>query len=104
MNREDWIDANLAGKFNSRYGDDWSIIWGVTIWKLWKWRNEAIFRDGFTLPYNPAGVILHYISVIGQTEAAFLPFNSRRPTPIMIKWHPPEELLKLPLVLLALGD
>ncbi|CAA0806039.1 Polynucleotidyl transferase- ribonuclease H-like superfamily protein [Striga hermonthica] len=39
---EKWLASNLM--FPSRVGGDgWASIFGVVVWKLWRWRNENLF-------------------------------------------------------------
>ncbi|KAK4259015.1 hypothetical protein QN277_005394 [Acacia crassicarpa] len=33
-------------------------MWGVAVWKLWKWRNNLIFEEGFQKPENPSEIVL----------------------------------------------
>ena len=44
LNLEDWILTNLkSGRYDSN-GVDWSVIFGIAIWHLWFWRNQALFK------------------------------------------------------------
>lgn len=41
----DWIVGNLKRRGTRIKGLDWSLIFGVTCWSLWKCRNEWIFNN-----------------------------------------------------------
>lgn len=56
MNLEDWIILNL--KRNETIGRmPWSVLFGVTCWLLWKWRNKRIFVSDWSYPTNCVAVI-----------------------------------------------
>ncbi|EEF28751.1 hypothetical protein RCOM_0639010 [Ricinus communis] len=47
----------VAGQwgFGIHHVDDWAYVFGVTIWKLWQWRNKEVFGGngrarGWTAP------------------------------------------------------
>ena len=71
---------------------NWSIFWGVTVWKLWKWRNLEIFSSEFQFPKNPRLIIqkmVHEIDQSNLTENEV--FHIHKHEVINIKWKPPQD-------------
>ncbi|KAK4284609.1 hypothetical protein QN277_001415 [Acacia crassicarpa] len=56
---EDWLLLNLKDKGVIGDSSYWCIVFGVSIWLLWGWRNSTIFEDRFVRPVNPAEKVLH---------------------------------------------
>lgn len=50
---------NLRGKCGRGVSSQWSIIYGVAIWRLWSWRNSALSEENFSRPLHPATSILY---------------------------------------------
>lgn len=40
----DWLSRNLRGKVINKIHQKWETLFAVTVWWLWKLRNEAIFK------------------------------------------------------------
>ena len=45
LNLEDWILTNLKPNCYDCNRVDWSVIFGTAIWRLWFWRNQALFKN-----------------------------------------------------------
>lgn len=39
-----WLNQNIAGYGPNTDVGDWSTVFIVTIWWLWKWRNAEVFN------------------------------------------------------------
>lgn len=39
-----WIEINLNPS-NPNSSDDWSLLFGITVWKMWQFRNEETFQN-----------------------------------------------------------
>lgn len=46
----DWMNRNLNNKNLDEFDVAWNIKFAVGIWGLWKWRNDAIFKEEFKDP------------------------------------------------------
>lgn len=57
------------------------MVWAVTIWFLWGWRNECVFTTNFRPPNNPyqsvLGFIRNYMSV-GKVNARSIEVEKMR--------------------------
>lgn len=42
---KDWILTNLKPDRYDSNGVDWFVIFGIAIWRLWFWRNQALFKN-----------------------------------------------------------
>lgn len=40
----EWLEINLKGSVSS-YFKDWRVVFTITMWWIWKWRNELIFSN-----------------------------------------------------------
>ncbi|KAA3475772.1 non-LTR retroelement reverse transcriptase-like [Gossypium australe] len=40
----EWIKANILCRTRARHGTEWNVLFAVSLWWLWKWRNESIFQ------------------------------------------------------------
>lgn len=45
LNLKDYILANLKPACCARSGVDWSSVFGIAIWRLWFWPNQALFSN-----------------------------------------------------------
>ncbi|KAH9671332.1 putative ribonuclease H protein [Citrus sinensis] len=45
LDLKDWILTNLKPNRYDSNGVDWSVIFGIAIWRLWFWRNQALFNN-----------------------------------------------------------
>lgn len=43
LNIHDWLCFNLGKAGVNEILDDWACFFGITIWKIWLWRNQFIF-------------------------------------------------------------
>lgn len=64
---KEWISDNLEK------GSQWSTIFSVSCWWLWKWRNLSLFDQEFQMPTNPEVIITKYAwecsTLIGKYDA-----------------------------------
>ena len=43
MNLRDWLYSNITNRFILYAGFDWNLVFGITAWFLWQWRNQLTF-------------------------------------------------------------
>lgn len=66
---------------------NWSAIWGVAIWSLWKWRNQHSFDANFIKPLDPCSVIMTtWKSFVQIQEDSLISHNT---TVTSSYWQPP---------------
>ncbi|XP_028767839.1 uncharacterized protein LOC114725488 [Neltuma alba] len=83
----DWFALNLKRDLGNISNGNWNLLWGVSIWKLWLWRNNSIFNDNFIKPSNPTAVIMQTWRHFVQIQEMNLALNqSRGQVPA---WQPP---------------
>ena len=41
----EWLLNNLSKGKSVKTGESWSLVFGITIWKLWYWRNQFLFAN-----------------------------------------------------------
>lgn len=44
LNFRDWIDANLNGKWFGQGECNWPATFMISVWWLWRWRNDTVFN------------------------------------------------------------
>lgn len=47
---DSWIHLNLNGRMKAKSDNQWSAIFLVACYMLWKWRNKDIFKENFHRP------------------------------------------------------
>lgn len=87
LDLKNWFEHNLKGSF-SRVSPSWNLIWGVTIWNLWKWRNCFTFQEGFQKPADPIANILQNWKYFVMSEDAIS--KDHEIARLSIKWNPPQ--------------
>lgn len=45
MDFNSWFDLNVAWKGSRRKNEHWNMIFAITVWWVWKWRNEVVFSQ-----------------------------------------------------------
>ncbi|KAK4261982.1 hypothetical protein QN277_027605 [Acacia crassicarpa] len=55
----EWGLLNLNKDLGSRFNEHWHLIWGVGIWMLWLWRNDACFNEDFQRPISPSEKVVN---------------------------------------------
>lgn len=48
-----WLNSNIQGIRGSSISQGWALLFGIAVWKIWLWRNTAIFQ-GTRLPIQQA--------------------------------------------------
>ncbi|KAI9124803.1 hypothetical protein K1719_004130 [Acacia pycnantha] len=61
----EWLAWNLESSVG-----DWDLIFGVTCWFLWGWRNKGIFEKDFNMPTDRAGIVRRYVAEIKDARGA----------------------------------
>ncbi|KAI9080372.1 hypothetical protein K1719_037766 [Acacia pycnantha] len=56
---QDWFQYNLKEDLGRSSASNWSLTFGVGIWRMWSWRNQTVFDPYFSRPPDPASVILN---------------------------------------------
>jgi len=77
---------NLKRELGIDGSTNWSLIWGVSIWSLWKWRNQFIFDNDFLKPIDPLLVIMRNWKSLMQIQDDSL---TNEGTSISPHWQPP---------------
>ena len=84
----DWISFNVREDCGLHGRQHWHLIWGVTCWFLWNWRNKDFFYDNFDRPSNPTSIILNrWKEFCGETDRE-TDMGVRSAT-TSAKWTPP---------------
>ena len=61
---DDQFLSNISQNLNQQLDHNWSRIWGVAIFLLWKWHNQKIFDPTFHPSDKPKSIILNYVANI----------------------------------------
>ncbi|KAK4274538.1 hypothetical protein QN277_017742 [Acacia crassicarpa] len=62
LNLRDWLSLNLNHQIGRGWNGNWSLFFGVAIWKFWDWRNKCIFEHGFSKPSSPLVAIMSLLN------------------------------------------
>ena len=88
---KDWILLNLESVKDETDGN-WAQLFSVTVWWLWRWRNERVFNSSPSIPIDQVSFIL---ARVHQIKSAFNkellePCNQgTRRTEVMVQWKYP---------------
>lgn len=92
MSVYDWTLSNLES--THRHGkDDWDVWVAVTLWWLWRWRNERCFRKP-SLPLNQMAFIYARVCEINRALWLYLTEGldrKRKRVEQFIRWSYPRE-------------
>ena len=58
MSLSDWLFRNLVEQKHHKFPMDWNIVFGVTIWFLWKRRNRFVLGDDSQSPAFSAEILV----------------------------------------------
>lgn len=72
-NLRGWLLNNLAGGKRFEMIENWSLIFGVTVWKIWYWRNQLLFANVSPCRLYVVSEIKAWVHEIQQTFKATLP-------------------------------
>ncbi|KAL2935020.1 hypothetical protein RDABS01_018139 [Bienertia sinuspersici] len=56
MDLQMWITQHVKTS-NAKHPDSWSLIFPLTLWWIWKWRNHYIFNNGADIPWEKTAFI-----------------------------------------------
>lgn len=80
---------NLNKHLGIQSVSNWNQYWAVVVWKLWTWRNECIFKEGFEKPSNPTAVVMKsWRNFVTVQESLFMGDSILRQN---VKWKPPDK-------------
>lgn len=89
-NTYEWLRSNLKGRGSGSGGPRWNLVFGYTIWQLWKWRNECVFCGVTLNAQNIWHVVRIYIQdgdVVGMPTS----LQVQNVEAIFIRWTFPWE-------------
>lgn len=75
LNLREWLINNISSWRRSEKDDNWSLVFGVTIWKLWNWRNQSLIANGSPCSFQVVSDIKAWVHAIQQLNKTNL--NSR---------------------------
>ncbi|CAN1811593.1 Putative ribonuclease H protein At1g65750 [Linum perenne] len=87
MGIADWLRLGIQSK-------DFCLLFGVTIWLLWKTRNEAIFEQKFVTSDQLRLRVLHWITGVRErmrADSQALSGSLRTREEVLASWRPAPE-------------
>jgi hypothetical protein len=64
----DWFQQNMTMNDKLEGGVEWRVVWAVSCYHLWLWRNKENFDGEFVRPRHTARYILQYIEMGSSTN------------------------------------
>lgn len=85
-----WWNANVIHDQDLTPQVDWTEIFAVGCWFLWKWRNSSVHDEFFTLPRDMVGEIYQFLF---NYRAKWVGDHLQPPQEefIAVRWTPPKE-------------
>ena len=93
LNFQDWFLANLS-LAQSRKSEEWSVIFAVTAWWLWRWRNERCFNSEPKIPLDQCAFISARVGEIVKAMSSDLMEvvdHKRKRVERYVRWPYPRE-------------
>lgn len=59
-NLSDSIKRNLSDDFRDHVESDWEVLWVVSVWRFWRWRNFMASSIDFKKHLNPKSLIFKF--------------------------------------------
>nr|GMD07842.1 uncharacterized protein LOC109158742 [Ipomoea batatas] len=93
MNFRDWLDNNIKGTANTKFGREWPMIFAITTWWIWRWRNDYVFNN---VEKDHADKIRWIYTQATETRNAFrnttvLNQNNAAPSTFKLTWEQPPD-------------
>jgi hypothetical protein len=79
MNR----DEKLGG------GLEWRVVWAVSCYHLWLWRNKENFNAEFVRPRNTTRYILQYVENYDIAKRSIQEIIEKPRVTIQVRWEAP---------------
>ena len=91
MTTWDWVLHNINNCNVSSNGVEWSLIFGVSLWLIWQWRNRFVFENQI-MPLDSALSNIHSrCQEINQTTSSCSELSlEKSSTHHLIHWKPPD--------------
>lgn len=101
-----WLDKNIKGSFSSIHATNWPTLFAITVWWIWRWRNDVIFNGSHVCLRRKIVALLSYEA---QVRAAMrtdrvMTHSSVHPVARTGGWHGDEKDAFVLNVDAALGD
>ncbi|KAJ1398465.1 Reverse transcriptase zinc-binding domain [Sesbania bispinosa] len=88
----DWIFSNISSKGTSNGGLPWHLLFGVTCWCIWKYRNAVVFSDETWDPNKIVSTSMHLAcEFVSCCQRVILPNRPMTPYTAPVRWLPPRD-------------
>ncbi|KAA3472034.1 non-LTR retrotransposon transposase [Gossypium australe] len=85
----EWIRTNIICRSRDRHDIEWNVLFAISIWWLWKWRNETIFQ-GKDPPCNTPTHIFEQATFIKDSlTSLFTTGQQATRHERLVSWKPP---------------
>ena len=88
LNLRDWIAGNLQNKWKIISSPPWECIFGVTVWRLWFWRNHFLFAGKLVDSLTVYMDVMARATEISRINNSFISQQPRKKE-IFIRWTTP---------------
>ncbi|KAK7266214.1 hypothetical protein RIF29_18856 [Crotalaria pallida] len=87
-NLDEWIHRNVHGGIKGNSSIDWSTMFGVAVWMLWRERNSFVFESKKESIISLQMQVLCYTSHVANSmqKASFQRCLRRE---VLVRWEPP---------------
>ncbi|XVF40762.1 hypothetical protein PTKIN_Ptkin01aG0141200 [Pterospermum kingtungense] len=89
---DEWLKLNLTGRVHSDFTQDWSAMFVIILWWLWRWRNDLVFNNRVVSLEFKIGWLKSQIrgieDVMGKSS---LVSNAPLWTAKFVSWTPPPD-------------
>ncbi|KAF7804220.1 putative ribonuclease H protein At1g65750 family [Senna tora] len=91
LNLEDWLNRNLEKSFG-KPDVDWTLMFGLTTWLIWKRRNEFVFNKTQKREDECIQSIIHQVRICKDAWEVHMKGKKEKPELMnkFVKWEPPD--------------
>jgi ribonuclease HI len=84
-----WFQHNMLTREKMEGGIDWCVVWAVTCYHLWLWRNKETFDSEFVRPKHASSYIMQYVDNYNSAKQSVAVIMDKTRTTVNVKWEAP---------------
>ncbi|MCI06283.1 ribonuclease H protein, partial [Trifolium medium] len=84
-----WFHNNMLNHEKMEGGNEWRVVWAVTCYHLWLWRNKETFDSEFVRPRHASQFIQQYVENYISAKSSFSFIMDKSRITINVRWEAP---------------
>ncbi|XP_075508178.1 uncharacterized protein LOC142545090 [Primulina tabacum] len=90
---DEWFRANLGQERQNMDTRNWNVLFAITLWWLWKWRNDLVFNNKRLDVHLKVKQLKNQLNEIKSafSSSRVMPSHTQRYANYIVRWIPPPE-------------